>query len=191
MDSIFFIREGFFHVLDINALDHILFFIAITIVFTIKEWKKALILVSIFTIAHTFTFALSSYGIVRVNEKWVEFLIPITILVPVINNSFSVLNGQKNQRANYFFTFLFGLVHGLGFSSYFRMLLDKNDSIFIPLLEFALGIELVQILIVSLVILLSTLVVRFFKIPKKYWVFFISFLLLLKITPMLINRFPF
>ena len=187
----FFVKEGFFHVLDLNALDHILFFIAVSLIFTVKQWKKALLLVSVFTVAHTFTFALSSYRVISVNEKWVEFLIPITILIPLLNNNFKLFTQQKNDTANYYFTFIFGLIHGLGFSSYFKMLLDKNDDLLLPLLEFALGIELVQIIIVSMVILLSTIVIQKLKIAQKYWVLFVSLLLLIKIIPMLIHRFPF
>jgi len=191
MDFYFFVKEGFFHVLDLNALDHILFFIAISMLFTVKKWKKALLLVSVFTVAHTFTFALSSYRIVKVNENWVEFLIPITILIPMINSIFIVFQNKKIQNSNYYFTFLFGMIHGLGFSSYFKILLDKNDSILAPLLEFALGIEMVQIIIVSLIVILNTIVIKYLKTNRKYWILFISFLLLLKIIPMLIDRFPF
>jgi hypothetical protein len=191
MDFMFFFKEGFYHVLDINALDHILFFIAVSIVFTIKEWKKAIILVSIFTISHTITFALSSYDIIYINKNLVEFLIPITILIPVISNSIKAIKTQKQTHFNYYFTFIFGLIHGLGFSSYFKMLIDKNDSLLVPLLEFALGIELVQILIVSVIVLLNTLATNFFKIKNKHWTLFVSFLLLIKIIPMLFNRFAF
>lgn len=191
MDFRFFVKEGFFHVLDLNALDHILFFIAVSIIFTLKEWKKALWLVSVFTIAHTITFALSSYRILYVDAKWVEFLIPITILIPIISNNLKLFKGEKNLNSNYYFTFIFGLIHGLGFSSYFKMLLDKSDDLLVPLLEFALGIELVQIIIVSLVLILNTLVIRYFKIKQKYWVLFVSILLLFKIIPMLIERYPF
>ena len=71
------------------------------------------------------------------------------------------------------------------------MLLDKNDALLLPLLEFALGIELVQIIIVSLVILLSTFVIKKLKIAQKYWALLVSLILLIKIIPMLIHRFPF
>ncbi|HFS67640.1 MAG TPA: HupE/UreJ family protein [Flavobacteriia bacterium] len=191
MDFQFFVKEGFFHVLDLEALDHILFFIAVSLIFTLKEWKKALWLVTIFTVAHTFTFALSSYRIIDIDGKWVEFLIPITILIPLLINNYRLFNNKKNLSANYYFTFIFGLIHGLGFSSYFKMLLDKNDSLLIPLLEFALGIEIVQIIIVSMVVLVNTIVIKYFKIQQKYWVLAVSVVLLFKIIPMLIERFPF
>jgi hypothetical protein len=191
MDFMFFLKEGFYHVLDINALDHVLFFIAVSIVFTIKQWKKVLLLVSIFTVAHTITFTLSSYNIIYINKNLVEFLIPVTILITTINNSLKSIKNQKIIRVNYYFTFVFGLIHGLGFSSYFKMLIDKNDSILVPLLEFALGIELVQILIVSVIIMLNTLVINYVKIKNKHWTLFVSFLLLIKIIPMIFNRFTF
>ncbi len=190
MDFEFYLKQGFFHVLDLRALDHILFFIAVTVIFTLKDWKKALLLVTFFTLGHTFTFALSAYDILFINESYVEFLIPITIAIPLFWNSFNILKSRTLKSVNMYFTFFFGLIHGLGFSSYFKMLLDDDESILKPLLEFALGIELVQILIVFLVLLLGFLVQKQLKISKKYWVIGISFLILLKILPMIWERFP-
>ncbi len=190
MDFEFYLKQGFFHVLDLRALDHILFFIAVTIIFTLKDWKKALLLVTFFTLGHTFTFALSAYDILLVNENYVEFLIPITIAIPLFWNSFNILKTKTSKSTNIYFTFFFGLIHGLGFSSYFKMLLDDDESILKPLLEFALGIELVQILIVLLVLLLGFLVQKKLKVAKKYWVIGVSFLILLKILPMIWERFP-
>ncbi len=190
MDFEFYLKQGFFHVLDLRALDHILFFIAVTVIFTLKDWKKALLLVTFFTLGHTFTFALSAYDVLLVNESYVEFLIPITIAIPLFWNSFNILKAKTLKSTNIYFTFFFGLIHGLGFSSYFKMLLDDDESILKPLLEFALGIELVQILIVFLVLLLGFLVQKQLKIAKKYWVIGVSFLILLKIIPMLWERFP-
>ncbi len=191
MDFFFFVKEGFFHVLDFNALDHILFFIAVSMIFTLKEWKKALWLVTFFTLGHTFTFTLSVYDWIKINGKWVEFLIPITILIPILVNNYSVYTKTTSLKRNYYFTFFFGLIHGLGFSSYFKMLLDDDENKFIPLLEFSLGIEFVQVLIVGVIILLNSIWINKLHFKQQIWIGSISILLLFKIIPMLINRYPF
>jgi len=189
---IFYIQQGFYHVLDKAALDHVLFFIALTIIFSYKSWKKALWLITFFTIAHTLTFGLSVYDLIEVKVDLVEFLIPITILIPLLINIYREIKqiSNKKENINIYFAFIFGLIHGLGFSNYFKMLLDDSDSKLLPLLKFSLGIEFAQILIVLIVLFLNY-TIRFTPIKNKIWVIGISILLILRIIPMLINRFPF
>lgn len=202
-ESMFYIQQGFSHVLDMAALDHVLFFIASTVVYRVIDWKKALWLITFFTIGHTLTFALSSYEIVNINAELVEFLIPITILTPLLLNIYiEIINKDvlpkhlytkqsKEHNTNIYFAFFFGLIHGLGFSNYFKMLLDEADDKLIPLLKFALGIEFAQIIIVALVLFLGHIVQYYINIKKKIWVISISLFILLWIIPMLVNRFPF
>ena len=189
---IFYIQQGFFHVLDVNALDHVLFFIALTALYSFKNWKKALWLITFFTLGHSFTFGLAAYDVITVDVDLVEFLIPITILIPLVLNIYKMINEDFSiNNTNIYFAGFFGLIHGLGFSNYFKMLLDDGEGKLIPLLKFALGIEFAQIIIVLMVIFLGYLVVYSFHIKKKYWVMGVSVLVILQIIPMLINRFPF
>lgn len=190
-DFVFYIQQGFYHVLDINALDHVLFFIALSVVYTFKDWKKAFWLITSFTIAHSITFGLSVYGKISVGINLVEFLIPITILIPVLINIYHALNKSviKKDNTNVYFSFFFGLIHGLGFSNFFKMLLDEGDNKLLPLLNFSIGIELAQIVIVGL--LLITNYLMSFYIKRKTWVISVSILLALIIIPMILKRIPF
>ncbi len=189
---IFYIKQGFFHVLDINALDHVLFFIALTILYRVKNWKKALWLITFFTIGHSLTFGLSAYDVITVDVDLVEFLIPITILIPLVLNIYKMIkNDFSIDNTTIYFAGFFGLIHGLGFSNYFKILLDNGEDKLIPLLKFALGIEFAQIIIVLIVMFLGHIVVYSIQIKKKYWVIGVSLLVILRIIPMLINRFPF
>ena len=191
-DFLFFIHQGLFHVLDWNALDHVLFFIALTVVYTFKNWKKALWLITFFTLGHSLSFGLSAYDIINANVAVVEFLIPITILIPLIINIYKMIKEDFTiKNTNIYFAFFFGLVHGLGFSNYFKMLLDDSDDKLIPLLKFALGIELAQIVIVLLVLSLGYIAQYYLHIKRKTWIISVSFLVILRILPMLIQRFPF
>ena len=121
-----FFKIGFHHVLDINAYDHVLFLIALTVPYTNKDWKKILILVTIFTAGHTLALLLSVFGIVAVKAKFVEFLIPVTILITASYNLFTAGKTSKTLSISFigFVTLFFGLIHGLGFSNYFKSILS-------------------------------------------------------------------
>ena len=130
MDSfIFFLKAGLFHVLDWKAYDHILFLIALAVVYDFKNWKKILWLITLFTIGHTLTLILAAYKVVSISTKWIEFLIPATIIVTALVNIFYAKNTAKQTKTNtnLIFALFFGLIHGLGFSGYFKMLIGKTS----------------------------------------------------------------
>lgn len=188
MDNfIFFLKEGLFHVLDWNAYDHILFLIALVVVYDFKNWKKVLWLISLFTIGHTFSLILATYKIVLVSSNWVEFLIPVTILITAAVNVFYARKVSKKTKtnANLFFALFFGLIHGLGFSSYFKLLIGTSNNKLMPLLEFALGIEFSQIIIVFIILLLGFIFQMFFRFSKRNWVIIISSIVIGVTLPML------
>ena len=188
MDNlIFFGREGLFHVLDWNAYDHILFLVALTVVYDFKNWKKVLWLITLFTIGHTLTLILAAYKIVSVNSNWIEFLIPVTIIVTALVNILYAKGTAKNTKTNtnLFFALFFGLIHGLGFSGYFKMLVGSSNSKFIPLLEFALGIELAQIIIVFIVLLAGFTFQTIFRFSKRDWILIISSIVIGVVLPIL------
>lgn len=187
-DLIFYTEFGLKHVLDWRAYDHVLFFIVLTIFYNLKDWKKALILITFFTIAHTLTLLLSTYHFIYVKTDIVEFLIPSTIFITASFNILTVnINHKKNSITN-FFAFAFGLIHGLGFSSYIRILLDDTESKLVPILEFALGIEIAQIIVVIFIFILNFIVLTLFKRKKRDWVIIVSSVVIGIIIPMLFER---
>src|SRR5688572_3719407 len=100
-DFTFYFRYGWEHIISINALDHILFIVALTAIYAPRDWKKVVILVTAFTIGHSLTLALSVYDIVRFNSKWVEFLIPVTIVITAVTNLLQ--RGKRFINLNYLF----------------------------------------------------------------------------------------
>nr|MBF6608170.1 HupE/UreJ family protein [Flavobacterium sp.] len=70
-----YFQIGLKHVLDINAYDHVLFLIALTVPYTFRDWKRVLILVTIFTLGHTVSLILSVFNLVIINAGLIEFLI--------------------------------------------------------------------------------------------------------------------
>jgi len=191
-DFLFYVKLGLGHVLDINAYDHILFLTALAIPFTFKLWKQLLTLVTIFTVAHCLSLAFSVYEIVEVNVAWIEFLIPITILVTALFNVKEVV--KKDSALNFKLqcaaTAFFGLIHGFGFSNYFKMLMAGEDGKLNPLLGFAAGIELSQLVIIIGVLLVSFSLIEWLSLPKRYFVLGTSFIVILITLPMIYNSWP-
>lgn len=172
---ILYFKMGLHHVLDFSAYDHILFLIVLVVVFGFNQWKKVLWLVTFFTIGHSLTLGLSAYGVLEMKMDIIEFLIPITIF---ITGWVNVLSTKKRDvgkgNINLILALFFGLIHGLGFSNYFKMMVGREEDKLFPLLEFALGIEVSQISIVLVVLILGTLLQYFFRVTKRDWVLVVS-----------------
>ncbi|PAM92558.1 HupE / UreJ protein [Flavobacterium sp. IR1] len=185
-----YFQIGLKHVLDINAYDHVLFLIALTVPYTFKDWKRILILVSVFTVGHTLALMLSVFGIVAVKVSLVEFLIPITILITAFFHLFTAGKASKNESLNliFFVTLFFGIIHGLGFSNYFKTILGGTPtSKLLPLGEFALGIEAAQIIVVFVVLVLSYIVQTVFRFSKRDWALVMSAFIIGVVIPMIIS----
>ncbi|MCT4699354.1 HupE/UreJ family protein [Tenacibaculum sp. HL-MS23] len=188
-EFIFYFKMGLFHVLDIRAYDHILFLIVLAVVYLFKQWTKVLWLITLFTIGHSITLALSAYGILNVNSNLVEFLIPLTIFITGLMNVLTAKKasvGKENQ--NLFFALFFGLIHGLGFSNYFKIMIGKTSDKLVPLLEFAIGVEAAQIIIVLIILLIGTLAQSIFGVNRRDWILIISSIVIGFAFQMMVNR---
>ncbi|VAW13143.1 FIG00649562: hypothetical protein [hydrothermal vent metagenome] len=187
----FYMKMGLNHVLDLGAYDHMLFLLALILPFSLKHWKKAILLATMFTIAHCVSLYLSVYGILVMNVLLIEFLIPLTILATSLFNLIFATSSEENKSVllHLLATVFFGLIHGFGFSNYFNMLMSEEDDKLTPLLGFAGGIEISQILLVLSVLLLNYVMISFFKITSKIYVVITSILIILVTIPMLITAF--
>ena len=174
-----YINLGFQHISDLAGYDHILFLLALCAVYSIDQWRRLFILVTAFTVGHSITLALSSFGLVVIPSHIIEFLIPVTILITAIRNvavpaSDQLTDDQGNMTGHYLVALCFGFIHGMGFSNYFRALMMDSSSITIPLLGFNLGIEIGQLLVVSFIVIVASLVVKFAQVKHRDWNLFIS-----------------
>src|SRR5215216_4928884 len=113
----FFFGLGWEHIISTNALDHQLFIAALAAIYLLKDWKQVLVLVTAFTIGHSLTLALSVFDVIRFDRKWVEFLIPLTIVITALSNLFQKNFTTRSVRINYFLALCFGLIHGMGFAN--------------------------------------------------------------------------
>lgn len=186
-DFILYVKMGFNHVLDLTAYDHILFLIVLAVIYSARQWKNVLWLVTLFTIGHSLTLALSAYEFLKIRIDLIEFLIPVTIF---ITGLFNVINNNKASisKVNLFFALIFGLIHGLGFSNYFRSMIGKEEDKFLPLVEFALGIELAQVVVVLIILLLGAIFQNIFKVSKRDWIMVISSIVMGFAIQMMLER---
>lgn len=171
-----YFQLGIEHILDLQGFDHILFIIALCSLYTLRDWRKVLVLITAFTLGHSITLALATLGVFKVNSALVEFLIPVTILVTAVSNIFRRQQGFSSGKIhlNYIFAAAFGLIHGLGFSGYLRSLLGNGRQLVEPLVAFNLGIEIGQILIVGFFLLIAGLLVVVAGINKREWTLGVS-----------------
>lgn len=189
-EFLLYFNIGLRHVLDSSAYDHVLFLAALVIPFTFKDWKNVFVLVSLFTIGHTLALLLAVFGVVKLQISLVEFLIPVTILITAIYHLFTAGKNSKNDVNTFIsiVTLFFGLIHGLGFSNYFNTILPGGSMAkLVPLLEFALGIETAQIIVVFVVLSLAYIMQNFFRFSKRDWALVIAAFIIGVVLPLLLN----
>ena len=178
---------GFDHIIDIQALDHTLFILALVVAYDSSQVKKIIFLVTAFTIGHSVTLALSALELISFNQKIIEFSIPLTIFLTALNN---IVNRKESKKkfvsSNYIIGLVFGLIHGLGFANYLKALLFKGNIVF-ELFAFNVGIEIAQIILVFVFLFLSFLFSRFVFSKREDWILFVS-ALIMGISFMLISN---
>lgn len=187
----FYFGLGWEHIMSIDALDHILFVFVLAAVYTLKDWKQVLILVTAFTIGHSITLALSTLKMVTVKTELVEFLIPCTIVFTAIFNLFQKNFTARAIRLNYFLALFFGLIHGLGFANTLRFILAQDQSLGWALFGFNVGLEAGQVIVVLVILLLSYLFVNVLKVQRREWVLFVSAAIFSLALNMALERHPF
>jgi len=180
-----YLQLGLEHILDPNGIDHVLFLIVLVILFDIRQWKEVLILATAFTLGHSVTLALAASGTIPVNSQWVEILIAASIaLTAIMNLIISEVKGSMKLR--YVSALIFGLIHGMGFSNFFKTILG-DESLVLPLLAFNIGVEIAQIIVVLVVLILTHLLMKL-NIKRKLIINFSSIIILIWAIKLIVER---
>ena len=189
-DFLFYLQLGWEHIISKDALDHQLFILALIAIFSFRDWKKVLILVTAFTIGHSLTLVLSALDMFRFPSDWVEFLIPCTIVFTALDNIIFSKNEKKLIQLNYYLALLFGLIHGMGFANSVRMMLAKEQDITLPLFGFNVGLELGQIVVVAIALFIHYIFSEVLKLSNKIWIYIISVPIFIFALKMALERIP-
>ncbi len=152
-----YIAIGFEHIIP-KGLDHILFVLGLF--FFSMALKPLIFQVTAFTLAHTFTLALATLGVVSLPATVVEPLIAVSIVYVAVEN---ILGGTIGWRRTAV-VFAFGLLHGLGFASVLGEIGLNPGQFIAGLIGFNLGVELGQLAVIALAFLLVGL-----PFGKKEW----------------------
>ena len=169
-----FLQFGFRHIVDVAAMDHILFLVALAAIYGWRDARSVLWVVTAFTVGHSITLALAVTGTLALPTAVIEFLIPVTIVLTGVANLAGVLKSRYLGRDDNFklsaltsmssrqernarprdllhqyhrplLAGIFGLIHGAGFANYLKALFVNDLAA--PLFGFNVGIEIGQILV--------------------------------------------
>ena len=176
-----YFQLGIDHLTDFAGYDHMLFLLALVVGYRWADWRPVAWLVTAFTLGHSLSLAVATLGYVQASGAWIEFLIPVTIVVTAVLGLVRIgVQGEAGPATGralvgaYALAVVFGLIHGLGFSGFLQGLLGRQASLALPLLAFNLGLELGQLVVVALLLTLSWLVLDVLRAPRRAWVLALS-----------------
>jgi hydrogenase/urease accessory protein HupE len=147
-----FLSLGIEHIL--TGYDHILFLLSVLMGST--GFWAVLKIVTAFTAAHSITLSLAVLGIVKLPAIFVESAIALSIAYIATENLL-----RKEPRHRWLLTFGFGLIHGLGFASILQEFNLPANALALSLASFNLGVELGQVVVVSLFFALLSFIQKY------------------------------
>ena len=184
-----FLELGLYHIVSFNSYDHILFLVVLAAPYLFKDWKRLLLLISFFIIGHTLSLVLGVYGIINLKVNVVEWLIPFTIIIMALYNVLTA--GKASKQSNPIIivclVLFFGFIHGLVFANSFKALVSSNESMLLSVIEFALGLELGQFVIVFCVLFFSFIGQTIFRFSSRDWLMVLSSVVIGLMLPLIIN----
>ncbi|PEJ58234.1 hypothetical protein CN692_08100 [Bacillus sp. AFS002410] len=142
-----FLKLGMNHIL--TGYDHLLFLLSLLI--ARQSFKQFAKVITAFTVAHSLTLTLTVLGIISIPSYIVEPAIALSICYVAIENIF-----RKNINHRWVLTFIFGLIHGMGFADLLTAMHLSKSELAADLVSFNLGIEVIQLSIVLLLLPLLT-----------------------------------
>lgn len=143
----------------ITGYDHLLFLFALLL--ARQSFKDLIKVVTAFTVAHSITLTLGYLEIITLPSLFVESVIALSIVYVAVENIL-----RKEVKKRYILTFMFGLIHGLGFAGLLAEMTIPKNHLALSLLSFNLGIEVIQVALVALLIPLLTKLQKMKFYPK-------------------------
>jgi len=170
-------KLGFRYILDIYNVEYILFLISLLTVFTIKDWKRVIILLIFFIVGYSITISLGTYKVVKYNPELIEFLLPLTIFFTSFTNIFKKKDNFRyhgNMRKNYVLALIFGAIHGFSYSNYIIGISDSQLLVWNQFFAFNLGVDTGQIIVSLIFLIIAFLFINIFGVNRRDWVMVIS-----------------
>lgn len=168
---------GFQHILDLNRVVYVLFLISISVIFVYKDWRHVLVLFLFFSIGYSFTYYLTAFKIIQIDQHLIEVLTFVTLLLTSMSNIFRKKDKfriQGNLQRIFFLALIFGLVYGVGFANYIYSVVDVPDLQFITLLAFNIGLEAGMAIAIVTYLIIAMIFVGLVGVNRRDWVLVIS-----------------
>lgn len=169
------VKEGIHHIW--TGYDHLLFLLSLLLPVALLgasqvqtrlspriAWRSTLVLVTAFTVAHSLTLALATFGVVRLPSRLVESAIAASVLIAALHNMLSERPGTRWVMA-----FGFGLIHGMGFAAVLGELPSAPGPRLIALAGFNAGVEIGQMLVVAAFLPLAISFARRDQLGYRRW----------------------
>lgn len=184
-----YFQIGFRYILDVNNYSYLLFLLVLGLPYVFRDWKKILILVTLFTVSFLSSLFLSFIDIITVKTTYLQLLISVIILFIAL---FVIVTSGKVAKNNAFgvvefVVLVFGFISGFLFSDSYETLVGKSSEKIIPMFKIAVGIESAQIVVISVSFVLALLFQNFLKFSKRDWIISMSFLAIGMILPSIIQ----
>ena len=142
-----FLRLGIAHIL--TGYDHLLFLLCLVI--PLRGWRQVLSVITVFTVAHSFTLLGSAFNLAP-SGAWFPPFVETAIAASIVYMALENIVGVDLER-RILITGLFGLVHGFGFSYGLQENFQfAGTHLLVSLLAFNVGIEIGQVLVLAIMI---------------------------------------
>ena len=138
-----YVKLGIHHIL--SGYDHLLFVLSLLLL--AKNLKSLLLAVTAFTVAHSITLACAMLGIINLPVAFIEAMIALSILFLARELVQTQQNTLTKKHLEYI-AFIFGLLHGFGFSNVLKSIGLADNALALSLFSFNLGIEIGQLLFI-------------------------------------------
>jgi hypothetical protein len=162
--AVTYLGQGIEHILF--GFDHLLFVAALLLI--IGDWRVLLKTITAFTVAHSITLTLATFGLVTLPSGPVEALIALSIVL-VAAEAVRMRRGETSLAINFpwIVAFAFGLLHGFGFAGALRELGLPQGDIPLGLFSFNVGVEIGQLIFVAAVLATLRGIRPLFAMPKQ------------------------
>lgn len=162
--AVTYLRQGIDHILF--GIDHLLFVAALLLI--VRDWRMLVKTVTAFTVAHSITLALATFGLVRLPPGPVEVLIAASILLVAVEAVRRERGGTSLAiQWPWVVAFAFGLLHGFGFAGALQDLGLPEGDIPMALLMFNVGVEVGQLTFIAVVLTALAAVNRLYTVPRQ------------------------
>ncbi len=141
------------------GIDHLLFVLGLLLL--VGNWRRLIVTVTAFTVAHSITLAAATLGLVHVPQAPVEAVIALSVMF-VAAEILRTAHGRASltARTPWLVAFVFGLLHGLGFAGALREIGLPQTDIPLALLFFNVGVEIGQLAFIAAVVAVLAVIAR-------------------------------